>query len=157
VPLNGKEFVELFRLAARDGGGDLQLWQRDGDELLVDTAAIELDTRDGLVVVAIPVECDQTGPVRVAVAFAVGSTDRPAGMVAAAERRPRGPGTIVEGWADELTALAWRAITDGVTALAREAGEDADGAGLVPFGIQASTDGLLIRTIARHPFDRVRR
>ena len=105
----------------------------------------------------IGVECDQTGPALVRVAFAVGSKDRPAGMIAAAERRPRGPEVIVEGWADELTALAWRALTGGVTALAREAGEDTDGAGLVPFGIEASGRGVLVRTIARHPFDRERR
>ena len=157
LPLGRRQLTTLVRLAAQDGIEDRQLWQRDGDELLVDVARIALDTRDGVVVVTIPVTCDQTGPARIQVAFAVGSRERPAGMVAAAERHPRGPAVVVEGWADELTALAWRALTAGVTSLAGEAGEDADGAGLVPFGIEASDDGLVVRTMARHAFDRVRR
>jgi hypothetical protein len=157
VPLDPRQLTELIRIAGADGGDDLQLWRRDGDELLVDLTRLSLDTRDGLILVTIGVECDQTGPAQVRVAFAVGSPDRPAGMVAAVERHPRGPAVIVEGWAEELTALVWRALTGGVTALAGEAGEDTDGRGLVPFGIEASAGGLLVRTIARHAFDRERR
>src|SRR5680860_448823 len=106
LPLKSQELTPLIRLAAQDGTGRAQLWRRDGDELLVDVAEVQVDLGEGLVLVTIPVECDQTGPVMVQVAFAVGSKRRPAGMLAAAEKVPRGPAVVVEGWADELTALA---------------------------------------------------
>lgn len=157
VPLRRDELADLVRLAARDEPrGALQLWRRDGDELLVDVSAIDLDTGDGLVVVTIPVECDQTGRSAARVAFAIGSESRPAGMLATAGRHCRGPAPVVESWSEELIALAWRALTSAVTSIAREAGEDADGAGLVPFGMTANSDQLVVLTIARHAFDRVR-
>jgi len=155
LPVERKRAVELLRLAAADGSLAHQLWERDGDELLVDVGEIGMDTRDGLVLIDIPVSCDQTGPARVLVAFAVGSASRPAGMVAATEGMPRGPTVVVEAWGDELVALAWRALTTALAAVARESGSDRDGAGLVPFGVESSPGGLLVRTMARHGFDRV--
>jgi hypothetical protein len=156
LPLRTKELGVLVRVAAAEGGTDVQLWQRDGDELAVTVGALDVHTGEGTVIVTIPVDCDQTGPAKAQVAFAVGSKGRPAGMLATASRRPRGPAVVVDAWADELTALAWGALSRGVTSLAREAGRDTDGAGLVPFGIEAGADGLLVRTIARHAFDRKR-
>lgn len=156
LAVSSRELTELIRLAARDGGDGRQLWRRNGDELLVDVGAIVLRLSEGLAHVTVPVECDQTGPVEVHVAFAVGSPERPAGMLAAAERIPRGPHVVVEAWADELTALVWRAFTEAVAALAADAGRDTDGAGLIPFAIEASRGGLTVRTIARHAFDRIR-
>jgi hypothetical protein len=155
LPVEREQAIELLRLAARGGATAHQLWERDGDELMIGVGELGLRTQDGLVVVDIPVSCDQTGPDRVLVAFAVGSEARPAGMVAAAEGAPRGPAVVIEVWGDELTALAWRSLTGALAALAREAGRDVDGAGLVPVGVEASRGGLLLRTIARHGFDRV--
>lgn len=155
LPVDLEQAIALLRLVARDGSAERQLWERDGDELLVGVGELGMRAEDGLLVVDVPVSCDQTGPDRVLVAFAVGSKARPAGMVAAAEGAPRGPAVVIAAWGDELTALAWRALTGALAALAREVGRDLDGAGLVPVGVEASRGGLLLRTIARHGFDRV--
>jgi hypothetical protein len=137
---------------ARAAGG--VVWTRSGAELLVRLAQIRVRFLDGFVLVGIPVYCEQTGESEVVVAFAVGSTDAPAGMVIATESVPRGPAAIVDRWGDALTAAAHRALITLTQNIAGAAGEDVDGAPLLPAALQASPDGLEILPQARHAFDR---
>ena len=100
VALNPAEAAALFPAAAALAAGVDQpgadprapvLW-REGDlELLVQPAGVSARFGTGVVVVTIPVSCDQTGAAEVHVTFVVGDQKRPAGLLAATEERPRGP------------------------------------------------------------------
>lgn len=137
------------------------LWRDGIDSLLVHLATIGVWLGDGTVTVAVPVACDQLVDAQgapqtlpVTVMFVVGTRDRPTGMFAATPHRPDGPAVVVERWGEPLTALAWRALLDAAAGVAAAAGQDSDGAPLVPTAMAAMPDGLLVQTQARHPFDR---
>lgn len=161
VPLNPDELQKLASVAAVTAAGlpassqtDQVVWSRGDNELLVLLARVRVRLADGIALVRIPVSCDQVPEAVVAVPFAVGDDRRPAGLLAATEDRPRGPQVVVDVWGDALTAFAWQVLLLILTGVARHAGEDTDGAPLVPAGLVASGDGLRILTMARHTFDR---
>jgi hypothetical protein len=155
IPLSAVEVQRLFVAAASVGNQGSQIWVKDESELLVMTGKVQVRLDEGLIVVTIPVSCDQTGNVSVHVAFAVGSRDKPAGMVAAAEERPRGPAEIVDLWGESLTAFAWRILMSVTNKVAFDTGDDEDREGLIPASITASRGGIRLLTMARHSFDRV--
>jgi len=154
IPIDPGNARMLLRAALRPPRGELVLLREGENELLVDVGGIDLHFADGLLIVAIPVRCDQVRRATVQVPFAIGSSKRRAGLVATTESVPRGPALVVEIWGEALIALAWQALLGVSAAVAAESGRDLDGAGLVPVGLTATKDGLQILTMARHPFDR---
>lgn len=155
IPVDPENTRTLIRAALKPSRGEL-LRLRDADnELLVDVARIDVRLGDGLIVVAIPVRCDQVKRATIQVPFAVGSSKRRAGLVAATESSPRGPLVITQIWGEALTVLAWQALLGVSAVLAAESGRDLDGAGLIPIGLTATENGLQVLTMARHAFDRV--
>jgi hypothetical protein len=165
VALKPAEAAALFPAAAALAAGVDQpgadrttavLW-REGDlELLVQPAGVTARFGTGMVVVTIPVSCDQTGATEVHVTFVVGDQKRPAGMLATTEQRPRGPAVIVDAWGDSLVAYAWHVVVEVMTNVAGAAGRDLDGSRLVPVGVAVSGDEVRVTPMARHPFDRSR-
>lgn len=143
-----------------DGDAGAAVWTEGADTLLVLLDSVRVRTTEGLVTVGIDVACDQvrsaTGDPRshVDVDLAVGTTERPTGLLAAAPA-PRGPAVVVDRWQDALVALVWQALLDTAAGLATAAGSDTDGAGLIPTRWSASDSGLAVGAQARHPFDRV--
>jgi hypothetical protein len=146
-----------FRAAAGIRRADSVLWQKGDIQLLVHIARIEIGLDDGTITVNIPVECDETGVTTVTVIFAVGSSRRAAGALAVTEDRPRGPVAIVTLWSEELVALAWHGVMEGVLGVAGAAGEDEDGAALVPAMFSVTANRVAVQPMARHTFDRIRR
>jgi hypothetical protein len=157
LPLDPAMTARLFSAAATRGGQGVLVWTKDDSELLVQADHVRVQLDDGLVLVTIPVSCDQFPSVEVQVPFAVGGKETPAGVLVATEEHPRGPDLIVDIWGEALTAFAWQTFLTILTKVAAQAGVDADGAGLIPAAITAGTDGLKILTMARHSFDRVQR
>jgi hypothetical protein len=156
LPIDPKTAVALLQAALKPARGDTILLREGDNELLVEVAKIDLRFGDGVVIVAIPVRCDQVRRAIVQVPFAIGSSKRRSGLIAATESAPRGPLVITEIWGEALTALAWQALLGVAAALAAESGRDVDGASLIPVGLTATDAGLQILTMARHPFDRIR-
>lgn len=163
LPLNADETVQACRVVGRLVAGlptvnrddpGIVVWSLGEDELAVFVTQIEVETQDGAVAIVIPVACDQTGPQKVVVRFAVGSAKRPAGLLAATDQRPFGPVEIVDVWGDALVSFAWQVVTGVSVRLASATNRDEDGLGLIPVGLAASRDGLSIATMARHQFDR---
>jgi hypothetical protein len=147
----------LMRTAALRAAGvywkssrDTVVWAEGGRELAVVVGKIEVETGHGLVVVHLPVRCDQVGDDVVSVSFAVGSEDRPAGLYAAAERRPRGPAVVVDAWGESLVAFAWQCLLGLLTGMTGAVGKDDRGNLLVPVELAANSDGLFITPMARH-------
>jgi hypothetical protein len=154
-----KEAGRLLIEAAKHASGLYRPTKRtevvwvDGDsELAVAIAAVRLETSDGVMVVTIPVRCDQTGPAEVHVTFAVGRPGQPAGLYASTQRRPRGPAVIVDTWGEALVAFAWQIVLGLVSGLAGATGKDTRGNRLVPVELEATREALAIVPMARHRF-----
>lgn len=133
------------------------LWTDADGRLAVGVGGVDVRTGNGLAVVTIPVRCDQTGRESVSVTFAVGDPKQPAGMFAATERIPRGPGLIVDTWGDALVAFAWQILLDIATDVAATVDEDPGGDRLVPAQVTATDEGLEILPMGRHRIGRLSR
>jgi hypothetical protein len=130
------------------------LWRNGESELLVLPGGVQTQLADGIVALSVPVRCDQSGDAFVHMSFFVGAPDRPAGLVAATEPRPRGPAAVVDVWGERLVAFGWRIVVELATHIAAESGRDEDGAPLLPVAITATSRGLTVLPIARHAMDR---
>lgn len=127
------------------------VWQAAGSELLVHLDASRAVTREGLVLVNLVVETEQTGRADVVVPFAVGSTERPAGMVVLSEPKPRGPAVLVDRWGEAIVAAAWQMLLDIAEAAARASGRDVAGRPLRAGALLAQEDGIRVVPQAEHP------
>lgn len=159
VFVSGERAIELLRVAAKRAAGFFRptkrtevVWVRGDSELAITFVAISVKIAPGLIVVTIPIRCDQTGAVSVDVFFAVGSPVQPAGLYASTLRRPSGPPLIVSIWGEALVAFAWQCLLGLVTGIAGATGKDARGNVLVPVEMAASESGLQIVPMARHRF-----
>ena len=130
------------------------LWRNGASELLVLPGGVQTRLADGIVALSVPVRCDQSGDAFVHMSFFVGAPDRPAGLVAATEPRPRGPAAVVDVWGERLVAFGWRIVVELATHIAAESGRDEDGAPLLPVAITATSRGLTVLPMARHAMDR---
>jgi hypothetical protein len=171
VPVDGKEYAVLVQVAARQAvamaalgrlpGDDADLpgvvvWENGGASLAVGLDELAVEVTDGEILVTLPVFCDQLPDRRaeVRIVFAVGSRERPAGLLAATPAEPRGPRIVVAAWGEQLTALAWQALLDTASGVAASAGTDTDGTPLVATALAAGAASIEVQPQARHPFDR---
>jgi hypothetical protein len=88
------------------------------------------------------------------VPFAVGTDERPAGLVAASETKPRGAEVLVDRWGEAIVATAWRALLEAATAVARARGSDLEGVPLRAGALIARGGRIAIVPQARHAFER---
>jgi len=145
--------ISGFADAAADRAPSV-LWRNGASELLVLPGGVQTKLADGIVALSVPVRCDQSGDAFVHMSFFVGAPDRPAGLVAATEPRPRGPAAVVDVWGERLVAFGWRIVVELATHIAAESGRDEDGAPLLPVAITATPRGLTVLPMARHAMDR---
>lgn len=158
IRLERESATELMRVAALRAAGFFRptrrttiAWVDGANQLAIQVAELDLEVEDGQVVVVLPVRCDQvTGIVRVT--FVLGSPDRPRGLYAATERRPRGPELVVDTWGDHLVAFAWQCLLGLYTGMAGAAGKDTSGNYLVPVEVTADRGGLTVVPMGRHRF-----
>jgi hypothetical protein len=163
IPLEQEAGTAMVRLVARQISGlppaqpgeqEIVVWTHGNDELAVLADQVSVTTAPGALAVDVPVLCDQAGQVTVRVRFALGSDDRPAGLVCTTDERPFGPAAVVDVWGEALTAFAWQIVLTTAAKLADATGRDVDGAGLIPVGLRAGETGIAVLTMARHSFDR---
>jgi hypothetical protein len=159
ITVNSERATEFLRVAARRAAGFILptkhteiIWVRGDSELAVNIAALSVKLSDGLILVLIPVRCDQTGTAIVQIAFAVGTPANPTGLYAATYRRPNGPPLIINTWGEALIAFAWQCVLGMITGLAGATGKDARGNVLVPVEVSTSAKGLQIVPMARYRF-----
>ena len=153
------KLAEFARVAARRGAGMFRpsarseiVWVEGANQLAIDIAKLDVRVADGLIRVIIPVRSDQTGSVPIEVLFAVGSANEPAGLYAAASKKPSGPELIVDAWGEALVAFAWQCVLGVVTGIAAATGKDVRGNLLVPVELFADGRGVSIVPMARHRF-----
>jgi len=159
VLLSAAEAERLLPVAARRAAGFFRptkrtevVWVEGESELAVSLDGMKLQFGSGILIMTLLVRCDQTGPAEVRVHFACGEAERPAGLYAAAQRRPQGPELIVSTWGDALVAFAWQCVLGLVSGLANATGKDERGNLLVPVEMVATPRGLEIVPMARHRF-----
>jgi hypothetical protein len=159
VSIRAGQVTDLMRVAARRAAGFFRpgrrtevVWVEGENELAVGFAEMNFKLATGLIRVGIPVRCDQTGSAMVEVLFAVGSPAEPAGLYAAAPRRPTGPEVVIAAWGDALVAFAWHCVLELVTGIAAATGKDQRGNLLVPVELAVSGRGIEIAPMARHRF-----
>lgn len=159
VFLSSAEAQRLLPVAARRAAGFFRptkrtevVWVEGESELAVSLDGLKLQFGNGILVMTLLVRCDQTGAAEVRVFFACGEPERPAGLYAAAQRRPQGPELIVATWGDALVAFAWQCLLGLVSGLANATGKDERGNLLVPVEMVATSRGLEIVPMARHRF-----
>lgn len=146
----------LVRAAAAPPEQPASVVWREGDaEVIVHLGRTRVRVLDGLVLVALTLESDQTGPAEVVVPFAVGTEERPAGLVAASETKPRGPELLVDRWGEAIVATAWRALVEAATTVASGRGSDLEGAPLRAGALVARRGGVAVLPQARHLFERL--
>ncbi|MBC7841323.1 MAG: hypothetical protein H7099_03390 [Gemmatimonadaceae bacterium] len=127
------------------------VWVAGDDELLVQLDATRLTCAPGFITISLFVQCDEVRDVqRIDVAFAVGSPQRPTGLVMSTFDRPQGPAVILDTWGASITAFAWETLVTTAQQLAAGVGKDASGRPLVPGTIAADTNLLLIGAMARN-------
>lgn len=156
VALQREALDDLLREALTPSPDESLVVWRDGDsEVLLHAGRTRVAVREGVVAVALLFECEETGgPAEVVVPFAVGSDERPAGMIAATERRPRGPAVLIDRWGEAIIATAWEALLDIAAVAAANAGDDVDGEPLRAGALLAAPDALTVVPQARHDFER---
>jgi hypothetical protein len=159
VIVDARKAPELLRVAARRAAGFFRptqrrevVWVEGENELAVVFEEVDVKLGAGLVRVTIPVRCDQTGAAKVVVLFATGTREQPAGLYAAASRRPQGPEVVVETWGEALVAFAWQCVLGLVSGIAAATGKDERGNLLVPVELNVSARAIEIVPMARHRF-----
>jgi hypothetical protein len=120
------------------------LWDDGVNRLLVHLAEAEVELGDGVIDVALAVECDETRVERVVCTFVTSSPKRPAGFAWASESKPRGPAIIVDLWGEALVALCWRALIEIVRGGASASGIDTFDRPLIASTVAATPDGFLV-------------
>lgn len=158
IRLDPAAAVKLMRVAALRAAGMFRptrrttiAWVDGPNQLAVVVAELDLVIGDGRVDVLVPVRCDQEEGT-VAVTFVTGAPDRPRGLYAATERRPRGPQLVVDTWGDHLVAFAWQCLLGLYSGMAGATGKDSRGNYLVPVEVTADGDGLVVVPMGRHRF-----
>jgi hypothetical protein len=86
------------------------IWVENGDEVLVHLDSMRVRVLDGIVLVSVDLETDQTGRTPLVVSFAVGKANDPAGLVAVTDEFPRGNGLLASRWGRALQAAAWASL-----------------------------------------------
>jgi hypothetical protein len=159
VLIKPTDAARLLPVAARRAAGFFRptrhtevVWVEGESELAVSLDAVKLEFGTGILVMGLRVRCDQTGEAEVRVHFACGEPNRPAGLYAAAQRRPQGPELIVANWGDALVAFAWQCLMALVSGLANATGKDERGNLLVPVEMVVTPRGLEVVPMARHRF-----
>jgi len=86
------------------------VWLDGAAELLIRADAVRLACLDSLLLVGVPVFCEELGDAEVVVPFALAQPTAAGLLRAATETLPRGPAQIVERWGEEITGAAWEAL-----------------------------------------------
>jgi hypothetical protein len=140
-----------------EGAPKRVVWHEADSQVVFHPGRARVRAVDGLVLVGLTLECDQTGVAEVVVPFAVGTEEQPTGLVAASETKPRGPEILIDRWGEAIVAAAWTALLEAAAAVAAEAGSDLDGEPLRPGGLIAFVGGVAVVPQARHEFERAAR
>lgn len=104
TPANGARFdsgkaAELARV----------IWVEDGDEVLVHLDSTQVRILDGVLLVSVDLETDQTGRQPLVVALGLGDDER-AGLIAVTDELPHGNPVLAARWGRTLQTAVWSSL-----------------------------------------------
>jgi hypothetical protein len=111
------------------------VWVDGCSEVLVHLDSTAVKVVDGLILVSVDLETDQTGRTPLICAFAVSSGSDPAGLIATTDEYPRGDGRLAASWGPQLQQALW-------SSLLSLANDHASERGLAARGISATAGTL---------------
>ncbi|GLY99564.1 hypothetical protein [Actinoplanes sp. NBRC 103695] len=133
------------------------VWQDLDNELAVHSLELRVALREGLLLAALPVQCDQART-QLVVPYALGTESEPAGLIGTAETAARGADPLVVAvWGPTAVAAVWIAFRQVCETVAARAGEDAHCCPMLPGAVWASHGVLRVVPQARHAIDRAAR
>jgi hypothetical protein len=155
LPVTSAGLTTLLRLAAvrRSEGAESVVWDNGVNQLMVEASKLRAVLTEGMVRVAVPVECDQVRTT-MEIPFAVGSAERAAGLIVATADRPAGDPLIAGIWGEALIAFAYGVLLDIADSLAGASGRDEKNGRLVPRGFVARRGQLVVESQARFLYER---
>jgi hypothetical protein len=86
------------------------IWVDGVNEVLVHLDSTKVRILDGMLLVSVDLETDQTGRTPLVCTFALGTTGDQAGLVATAEEFPRGNGSLAATWGRQFQQAVWSSI-----------------------------------------------
>lgn len=86
------------------------IWVDQGDEVLVHLEAMQIEMQDGLLLVSVDLETDQTGRTPLIVSIALGKSNDGAGLLAVTDEYPRGNGILAARWGSILQEGVWASL-----------------------------------------------
>lgn len=86
------------------------IWVDHGDEVLVHLDAMQIQMQEGLLLVSVDMETDQTGRTPLIVSIAVGKTNDGAGLIGVTDEYPRGNGLLAARWGTVLQDAVWNSL-----------------------------------------------
>lgn len=111
------------------------VWVDHGDEVLLHLDAVQVQVVGNVLLVAVDLECDQSGRQPLVVPLALPGADEAPSMVCVADELPRGNATLATRWGAILTDAVWSALVDLAQRHAQERGTQ-------PRGFTLTRDGL---------------
>lgn len=146
---------ELVTAALAPGGEPRRVvWQQRNSEALVWLDRTRVRVLDGLVLVGVTLETRETGPQELTAVYAVGTEQTPAGMLAVAERRPRGHPGLAATFGEGVIALGWQTLLEVAGGLAGVFATDPEGHPARAGALVAEQGRLRVTPQAPHAFER---
>src|SRR5262249_16552416 len=101
------------------------IWVDHGDEVLVHLESMQIEMQEGLILVSVDMETDQTGRKPLIGSIAVGKTNDGAGLIGTTDEYPRGNGLLAARWGAVLQDAVWNSLMSLAKDAAMQTGQAA--------------------------------
>ncbi len=120
---------------APSGAQSAVIWVNGSNEVLVHLDSTQVRILDGMLLVSVDLETDQTGRTPLICSFALSASADATGLVATTDEYPRGDGLLASCWGQQLQQAVWSSILS----LANDHADERD---LSPRGLVATAGKL---------------
>jgi hypothetical protein len=117
------------------GAQSAVIWVNGSNEVLVHLDSTQVRILDGMLLVSVDLETDQTGRTPLICSFALSNSADAAGLLATTDEYPRGDGLLASCWGQQLQQAVWSSILS----LANDHADERD---LFPRGLIATAGKL---------------
>lgn len=111
------------------------IWINGSNEVLVHLDSTQVRILDGMLLVSVDLETDQTGRTPLICSFALSNAADPAALLATTDEYPQGDGLLTACWGQQLQQAVW----SSVLSLANDHADERD---LAPRGLVATAGNL---------------
>jgi hypothetical protein len=124
---------------AASGAATSVIWVNGSNEVLVHLDSTQVRILDGMLLVSVDLESDQTGRTPLICSFALSNAADPAALLATTDEYPQGDGLLAACWGQQLQQAVWSSILS----LANDHADERD---LAPRGLVATAGNLNLST-----------